>query len=150
MVESLESTVASLSDRVSSLESSSSDNYETLSNDMQSVCNSLRQITQAPRSSIQSNVQHHSSGVNTSGDRSVDRNSTLEMRASSQDHWGLPTSSRDRSGHLVVSGLPECPCGTARTDRAIQDQDKVISVLSSLCSSLSTHSLQIFFFLVHM
>uniref|UniRef100_A0A1X7VRB1 Uncharacterized protein n=1 Tax=Amphimedon queenslandica TaxID=400682 RepID=A0A1X7VRB1_AMPQE len=93
-------------------------------------------------SSIQSNVQHHSSRVNASGDRSVDRNSTLEMRASSQDHRGPSTSSRDRSGNLVVSGLPECPRNTARTVRAIQDQDKVISVLSSLCSSVSTHSIR--------
>ena len=55
----------------------------------------------------------------------------------------LKSSSRqDRCCNLVVTGISECPQGTCRTERALHDQDSIISVLSPLCPSLATHSIR--------
>ena len=55
----------------------------------------------------------------------------------------LKSSSRqDRCCNLVVHGISECPQGTRRTERALRDQDSIISVLSPLCPSLATHSIR--------
>ena len=53
-----------------------------------------------------------------------------------------PSKSEDRLSNLVITGILECPQGTRRTDRALRDQDSIISVFSPLCPSFATHSIR--------
>uniref|UniRef100_A0A1X7UGB3 PHD-type domain-containing protein n=1 Tax=Amphimedon queenslandica TaxID=400682 RepID=A0A1X7UGB3_AMPQE len=139
----LESEVTSLSNRISSLESSTKDDLQSMSNDVQRVRDSLNQISQTP---VSIPALPPVNGDDASGNQmqlSVNNNDSVSVtRTTPHRNQGSHILSRDRTCNLVVSGLPECPRGTNRTNRAIQDQNSILTVLSPLCSTLSTHSIR--------
>ena len=127
----IESEVADLSTRVSSLESTLNNQGQSLTKDIQAVTDSLRKVSRQVDPLLSNMPSKDAVGkshtrTNPLG-RSPVRNGSV---------------SESRKGNVVLSGIPECPHGTPRLDRFVRDQDSAVSILSSVCSSITSQSIK--------
>ena len=125
---------------MASLESATDSRYQSLSSDICEVRESLHQVSHKLSPLLRAPASSDPGVVGSSGSQSMP--AVIDPSGASQNSDQHTAFSRDRSCNLVVSGVPECPQGTCRTARALQDQDSIVSALSPLCSSFSAHSIR--------
>ena len=129
-----------LSNQLALLESATDSRCQSLPSDICEVRESLHQVSHKLSPLLRAPASSDPGVVGSSGSQSMP--AVIAPSGASQNRDQHTAFSRDRSCNLVVSGVPECPQGTHRTARALQDQDSIVSALSPLCSSFSAHSIR--------
>ena len=131
----LRSEVSDLRTQVSSLSSHVTQSI-SLSTELERVGESLAQFT-----SSMEVLKSKSGSSDVSTADGIVHPTPVSPRQSLLPHT-RPESHESRRGNLVISGIPECPQGTRKAERLVQDQASVAAVLSSVSPSVTSQSIR--------
>ena len=131
----LRSEVSDLRTQVSSLSSHVTQSI-SLSTELERVGESLAQLT-----SSMEVLKSKSGSSDVSTADGIVHPTSVSPRQSLLPHT-RPESHESRRGNLVISGIPECPQGTRKAERLVQDQASVAAVLSSVSPSVTSQSIR--------
>ena len=132
----LRSEVSDLRTQVSSLSSHVTQSI-SLSTELERVGESLAQLTSSME--VLKSIKSGSSDVSTAD--GIVHPTPVSPRQSLLPHI-RSESHESRRGNLVISGIPECPQGTRKAERLVQDQASVAAVLSLVSPSVTSQSIR--------